>query len=52
MRKLLTVLVASGVFFAVEVVGHSDLVAVAAAQQVTTIEPHDLQPVPDPATSN
>jgi len=53
MRKLLTVLVASGVFFAVEVAGHSDLVAVAAAQQVTTIEPHDLQPVPDrqPPTS-
>lgn len=44
MWKLLTALVILGVLSVVGVAGHSGLVA---AQQVTTIEPHDLQSVPD-----
>jgi hypothetical protein len=44
MRLLLTVLVMLEVLFVAGSAGHSGLLA---AQQVTTIEPHDLQSVPD-----
>jgi len=47
MRRLLTVLVTLAVPLVVATVPESGLVAIA-AQQVTTIMPHDLQPVPNP----
>jgi len=46
MWRLLTVLVTLAVLLVVAAARHSGLVAVA-AQQVTTITPRDLQPVPD-----
>jgi hypothetical protein len=46
MWRLPTVLVTSAVLLVVAAARHSGLVAVA-AQQVTTIKPRDLQPVPD-----
>src|SRR5260370_34356643 len=47
MWRLLTVLVTLAVPLVVATVPESGLVAIA-AQQVTTIMPHDLQPVPKP----
>ena len=46
MWRLLTVLVTLAVLLVVAAARHSGLVAVA-AQQVTTIKPRDLNPVPD-----
>ena len=50
MWRLLTVLVTLAVPLVVATVPESGLVAIA-AQQVTTIMPHDLQPVPNPQLS-
>src|ERR1700675_520543 len=47
MWRLLTVLVTLAVLLVVATVPQSGLVAIA-AQQVSTIMPHDLQPVPNP----